>query len=149
MNPFQFGVIRSTDSHTGLSSAEEPNFWGKMAFDSIPENKQGRTIADGPTGWTMQAAGLAAVWADSNTEEGIVDAFTRRDLRDDRAIACASLRATASRRKTCRPLTCRARIRRRRAMGGTLGQDGEGRAPASSCARSATRRPLRSIGFRS
>ncbi len=80
VNPFRFGVIGSTDSHTGLSSAEEPNFWGKMAYDSIPENKSGRTIAGGPTGWTMQAGGLAAVWADENDRGAIVEAFKRREV---------------------------------------------------------------------
>ena len=43
-NPFQFGLIGSTDAHTGLSSAEEENFWGKMAYDSIPENKTGDSL---------------------------------------------------------------------------------------------------------
>lgn len=80
VNPFRFGVIGSTDSHTALSSAEEPNFWGKMAYDSIPENKQGYSIAGGPTGWTMQAAGLAAVWAEDNTRGAILDAFQRREV---------------------------------------------------------------------
>ena len=79
-NPYQFGVIGSTDSHTGLSSAEEPNFWGKMARDSIPENKQGSALADGPTGWTMQAGGLAAVWATENTRSAILEAFQRREV---------------------------------------------------------------------
>ncbi len=79
-NPFQFGVIGSTDSHTGLSSAEEPNFWGKMAHDSIPENKQDAVIAIGPSGWSMQAAGLAAVWAEDNTREAILAAFKRREV---------------------------------------------------------------------
>ena len=78
-NPFQFGVIGSTDSHTGLASAEEPNFWGKMAFDSIPERKQGAALADGPTGWTMQAGGLAAVWAEENSRAAILDGFKRRE----------------------------------------------------------------------
>lgn len=79
-NPYRFGVIGSTDSHTGLSSAEEPNFWGKMAYDSIPENKQGVALTDGPTGWTMQAAGLAAVWAEENTRASIMDGFHRREV---------------------------------------------------------------------
>ena len=78
-NPYQFGMIGSTDSHTGLASAEEPNFWGKMAYDSVPENKQGRALGIGPTGWTMQAAGLAAVWADANNRIAIVDAMQRRE----------------------------------------------------------------------
>ena len=78
-NPYRFGLIGSTDSHTGLASAEEPNFWGKMAYDSVPENKQGRSIAGGPTGWTMQAAGLAAVWAAENSRGAILDAFQRRE----------------------------------------------------------------------
>jgi hypothetical protein len=80
VNPYQFGVIGSTDSHTGLASAEEPNFWGKMAFDSIPENKQVDALTRGPTGWTMSAAGLAAVWARANTREAIVDALRRREV---------------------------------------------------------------------
>ncbi len=80
VNPFQFGMIGSTDSHTGLSAAEEPNFWGKMAYDSVPERKQNNAIAVGPTGWSMQAGGLAAVWAEENTREAILAAFKRREV---------------------------------------------------------------------
>jgi len=80
VNPYRFGVIGSTDSHTGLSSAEEPNFWGKMAFDSVPANKQGDAVTQGATGWDMAAAGLAAVWADGNTRAGVLDAFARREV---------------------------------------------------------------------
>ena len=78
-NPFRFGVIGSTDSHTGLASAEEPNFWGKMAFDSIPDRKQNPALSDGPTGWSMQAGGLAAVWAHENSKGAILDSFKRRE----------------------------------------------------------------------
>lgn len=80
INPFQFGMIGSTDSHTGLASAEEPNFWGKMAYDSVPERKQGAALAIGPTGWTMSASGLAAVWAEQNTRAAIVAALQRREV---------------------------------------------------------------------
>ncbi|NOX52478.1 MAG: DUF3604 domain-containing protein, partial [Gammaproteobacteria bacterium] len=79
-NPFQFGVIGSTDSHSGLASAEEPNFWGKMAFDSVPERKQDSMLAIGPTGWSMQAGGLAAVWATENSREAILAAFKRKEV---------------------------------------------------------------------
>jgi hypothetical protein len=79
-NPYRFGMIGSTDSHTAMASAEEPNFWGKMARDSIPENKPGNALGQGPTGWTMQAGGLAAVWAEGNSRSAIVDAFARREV---------------------------------------------------------------------
>ncbi len=80
-NPYQFGVIGSTDAHTGVSSAEEDNFWGKMATDSIPENKN-RQWEDGepaPNGWSFSASGLAAVWAEDNTRESIMAAMKRRE----------------------------------------------------------------------
>ncbi|MCP5121559.1 MAG: DUF3604 domain-containing protein [Pseudomonadales bacterium] len=80
-NPYQFGLIGSTDAHTGLSSAEEDNFWGKMAYDSIPANKTGGAVADTrSTGWDMAAAGMAAVWATENTRQGIFDAMKRREV---------------------------------------------------------------------
>lgn len=82
INPYRFGVIGSTDAHTGLSSAEETNFWGKMATDSIPANKQGKRYnSDKPTssGWAMSASGLAAVWAEENTREAILAAMRRRE----------------------------------------------------------------------
>ena len=81
VNPFQFGMIGATDSHTGLSAAEEPNFWGKFGRDSIPENKNnGDIIEQGPTGWDMAAQGLAGVWATDNTREAIFAAFKRREV---------------------------------------------------------------------
>ena len=80
-NPYQFGLIGSTDAHTGIPSAEEPNFWGKLARDSIPENKGGTTIrVNGPTGWSMSASGLAAVWATENTRQALLEAFRRREV---------------------------------------------------------------------
>ena len=81
-NPYQLGVIGSTDSHTGLSSAEEDNFHGKLAPDSIPENKN-KKRADGQpafNGWTMSASGLAAVWSQENTREAIMAAMKRREV---------------------------------------------------------------------
>ena len=38
-NPYKFGMVGATDSHTGLAAYEEDNFWGKMALDSTPETK--------------------------------------------------------------------------------------------------------------
>ncbi|MGB0693437.1 MAG: DUF3604 domain-containing protein [Pseudomonadales bacterium] len=79
VNPFKLGMIGSTDSHTGLATAEEANFWGKFAFDSVPEKKNSHGLGSA-SGWTMSAAGLAAVWAEENTRDGILDAMFRREV---------------------------------------------------------------------
>ncbi len=82
VNPYQFGVIGSTDAHTALPSAEEDNFHGKMATDSIPSRKSGGWSQDarGTFGWGMSASGLAAVWATENTREAILAAMRRREV---------------------------------------------------------------------
>jgi hypothetical protein len=82
-NPYQFGLIGSTDSHTAMSSYEENNFWGKMAVDSIPKNTFDPSQVVVPPhsyGIDMGAAGLAAVWAQENTRESIFDAVHRREV---------------------------------------------------------------------
>ena len=81
VNPYKFGLIGSSDAHTGLSSVEEHNFWGKMASDSTPETKA--SDGDSPVtsnGWDMSASGLAAVWAEENSREAIYAAFKRREV---------------------------------------------------------------------
>jgi len=79
-NPYQLGLIGSTDAHTALPSAEEDNFHGKLATDSIPENKDSGWTEDGAYGWGMSASGLAAVWAQENTRESILLAMQRREV---------------------------------------------------------------------
>ena len=81
INPYQFGVIGSTDAHTGLAAAEESNFHGKFATDSTPARKLDgwSDNANSSFGWAMGAQGLAAVWAEENTREGILAAMKRRE----------------------------------------------------------------------
>tara|TARA_B110000902_G_scaffold199233_1_gene226151 strand:- start:12 stop:1904 length:1893 start_codon:yes stop_codon:yes gene_type:complete len=81
VNPYKFGLIGSTDAHSGLSSSEENNFWGKMATDSTPETKArpGMKVED-RDGWNMSASGVAAVWAAENTREAIYAAFKRKEV---------------------------------------------------------------------
>jgi Protein of unknown function (DUF3604) len=82
INPYKFGMIGSTDSHSGMSSSEEDNFWGKMGLDSIPENTFDPEMVIVPPsgkGIDMGAAGLAAVWAEENTREALFDAFKRKE----------------------------------------------------------------------
>lgn len=82
VNPYQFGVIGSTDAHTGLAAAEENNFHGKFPMDSIPSNKLmgWSDNANSTFGWAIGAQGLAAVWAEENTREAILAAMKRREV---------------------------------------------------------------------
>ncbi len=78
-NPYKFGMVGATDSHTAFSSVEENNFLGKYALDSIPENKTKETVP-GAVGWDAAAEGLAGVWATENTREAITAAFKRKEV---------------------------------------------------------------------
>lgn len=88
-NPFKFGLVGSTDSHTGLSTTQEDNFFGKVAAleptaDPIrfEEPVIGR-LSDGDNkvyARQANAAGLAAVWARENTREALWDAMARKEV---------------------------------------------------------------------
>ncbi len=80
VNPYRFGMIGSTDSHTGLSTASETNFAGKGQKDSRPELRSKPTGLGSSRGWDMGAAGLVAAWAPENTRQAIFDAFKRREV---------------------------------------------------------------------
>ncbi len=82
-NPYKFGLIGSSDAHTGLAALQEDNFWGKV---SSMEPNPGRTsevfvktdlakIME----WEVGAAGYAAIWATENTREALFDAMERRE----------------------------------------------------------------------
>ena len=84
-NPFKFGMIGSTDSHTSLSTADENNFFGKHSGNEA--NKEQRALEpqnlgtrEGRFGWHYLSSGYAAVWATSNTREAIFDAMMRREV---------------------------------------------------------------------
>ena len=86
VNPFQFGMIGSTDSHTSLPTAEEENFFGKHSgVEPTPERAAHVAIgsSDGSQafmGWDMVSSGYAAVWATENTRQAIWDALMRREV---------------------------------------------------------------------
>jgi len=79
VNPYKFGVVGSTDSHTGMSSSEEDNFHGKTAFDSIPENQFNTFIGIEGFGADMSAAGIAGVWSPANSRQALYEAFQRKE----------------------------------------------------------------------
>jgi hypothetical protein len=91
-NPFKFGMIGSTDSHTSLATTREENYFGKFSgvepgtgeirYDDVvvtdrrPKNNGEITIRH----WESTASGLAGVWARENTREAIWDAMARKEV---------------------------------------------------------------------
>ena len=80
VNPYKYGFIGSTDTHTGLSSTDESDFLGKIVRDSLPEERLNTSQDQYFHSWEMSASGRAAVWADENTRESIAAAFLRREV---------------------------------------------------------------------
>lgn len=84
-NPYKFGLVGSSDAHTGLAAMEEDNFFGKTTpQEPSPErltkafvnnSKSGVKIMD----WEVGASGYAAVWATENTREALWDAMQRKE----------------------------------------------------------------------
>jgi hypothetical protein len=83
-NPYKFGMIGSTDSHTSLATAEENNFFGKHSGSEPsalrmehPMAKMGDAEYEG---WSVSASGLTAVWAKDNTRKALFDAMERKEV---------------------------------------------------------------------
>ena len=84
VNPYKLGFIGSTDSHTGLATGDENNFFGKHS-DAEPNAKRASQPQNlgtnvGRFGWQYLAGGYAAVWATANTRAAIFDAMMRREV---------------------------------------------------------------------
>jgi len=83
-NPYKFGLIGSTDSHTSLATADESNFFGKASnvepsaerFDHIFVPSEKVNIMT----WQTVASGYVAVWAQENTRTSIWDAMKRKEV---------------------------------------------------------------------
>jgi hypothetical protein len=82
-NPYKVGMIGSTDSHTGLATAEEDNFFGKHSGSEPGPERWKHPMAETPggryEGYSMVSSGYAAVWAKENTREAIFDAMKRKE----------------------------------------------------------------------
>jgi hypothetical protein len=85
-NPYKFGMVGSTDAHTGLAAVEEDNFFGKTTpQEPSPERLTATFVKDARTGitvmdWEVGSSGYAAVWATDNTREAIWDAMARKEV---------------------------------------------------------------------
>jgi hypothetical protein len=84
INPYKFGMVGSTDSHTALMTAEEENFFGKHSGKEPHAGRWSALVGDFDEvkyyGWEQVSSGYAAVWATENTREAIFDAMRRKEV---------------------------------------------------------------------
>ena len=83
-NPYKFGMVGSTDSHTSLTTAEEENFFGKAVHKEPSAHRMEKPVYQfgdiTVMGWEQMAAGYTGVWAADNTREALWDAMKRREV---------------------------------------------------------------------
>ena len=87
VNPFKFGMIGSTDTHTSIAATREENYFGKFtATEPSPERYEHYVIRsevdESLSTFSSEevASGLAAVWARENTREALFDAMQRKEV---------------------------------------------------------------------
>jgi hypothetical protein len=82
-NPYKFGMVGATDSHTGLSTAEEENFFSKSVSVEPSKTRIEHPFIESKLGAIegdmMVASGYQGVWATENTREAIFDAMERKE----------------------------------------------------------------------
>ena len=82
-NPFKYGMAGGSDTHNGLTSVEEDNFFAKFpSAEPRPDRWSEDALKFGERsvkGWEMTAAGYTAVWATGNTRAELWDAMKRRE----------------------------------------------------------------------
>ncbi|MEP1469715.1 MAG: DUF3604 domain-containing protein [Halieaceae bacterium] len=83
-NPYKFGMIGSTDSHTSLATTQEDNFFGKHTGAEPGPDRMTHPFMSNENGtimgWQQVASGLAAVWARDNTREALFEAMERKEV---------------------------------------------------------------------
>ncbi len=103
-NPYKFGLVAASDTHTGAAYIEEDNYHSKTGMldgaadrrGSVPtsfingilarwvdpgivKEVDGNTYLEISSFEYWSASGVAAVWAEENTRESIYDAFRRKE----------------------------------------------------------------------
>jgi hypothetical protein len=81
VNPFKYGIVGSTDTHTGLPGDTEEQDW-EGHFPNSDTDAETRLLSKSEEiiSWIEEnPGGLAGVWADENTREGIFGALRRRE----------------------------------------------------------------------
>ena len=85
-NPYKFGLVGGSDTHVGLTTPDNDNYFGKFTqYEPSPkradhlskENKENGTKL---YSWQYITAGLTAVWAPQNTRAALFDSMERREV---------------------------------------------------------------------
>ncbi|MEM9620621.1 MAG: DUF3604 domain-containing protein [Pseudomonadota bacterium] len=88
-NPFKFGLVGASDTHTGAASLDESNYFSKVGLLDGTAQLRGSVPLDEPdaegnryektyyTQWG--ASGLTGVWAEQNSRAAIYAAFRRKE----------------------------------------------------------------------
>lgn len=83
VNPYKFGMVGATDSHTGLSTFEEENFFSKAVSVEPSRERISHPFVSSDLGVIpgdlMVASGYQGVWATENTREALFDAMMRKE----------------------------------------------------------------------
>ena len=86
VNPFKYGMAGGTDTHIGIVSVDEDNYWGKFKNQEPYAERWNELSSTSPQdknvtlkGYEYAANGLTAVWATSNTREAIWDGMHRKE----------------------------------------------------------------------
>jgi hypothetical protein len=84
VNPYKFGLVGSTDTHTALATADDDNFFGKTSSSEPSADRAMHPFVKTKNatimGWEQTASGYAGVWATENTRESLFDAMKRKEV---------------------------------------------------------------------
>jgi len=85
-NPFKFGLVGASDTHTGLTTPDNDNFFGKFtAYEPNPKRsnhlaKENKELDISYRSWRYITGGLTAVWSTENTRGALFDSMERREV---------------------------------------------------------------------
>jgi hypothetical protein len=83
-NPYKFGMVGGTDTHTSLSTAEEDNFFSKSVSVEPSPTRVSHPFVSSAIGTfegdKLVASGYQAIWATENTREALFDAMERKEV---------------------------------------------------------------------
>lgn len=82
-NPYKFGMVGATDTHTSLTTAEEDNYFSKSVSVEPSPTRVAHPFVSSAIGTyegdSLLASGYQGIWATENTREALFDAMERKE----------------------------------------------------------------------